>query len=244
MCRENRKGQTRTWRGQCCWIRIQHMEGPVLQVTVEQTESELREGKSFTAGWGVCALSREWQTAVCVPCLDYCLHVFCVVFVLFCFVLRYHWFITCKFHTLQHHVSTCIPCPVLAHHPKNLVSNKLLLDQLSESKVAQAVAQVDLSLCRDDSYVCGRGTMSHMAAGTHQPQAPAHNWAGPHRAFQGQHPPPTSGPLPASYLQKNFSQRIHLIREVRKCKSKRKQSIRHNNDSSVIKQSQRSLAPP
>ena len=50
-------------------------------------------------------------------------------------------------------------------------------------------------------------------------------------------------PLPASCLWKNFSQRISLIREVRKYRNKGKHT-EQNNNSLETKQSQGSLFPP
>ena len=49
-------------------------------------------------------------------------------------------------------------------------------------------------------------------------------------------------PLPDFCLQKNFSQRS-LIREVRKCRNKGKQSEKINNNKAVIKHSQGPLGP-
>ena len=63
------------------------------------------------------------------------------------------------------------------------------------------------------------------------------NGAGPH----GPCPP---CPQPAFGLWKNFSQRISLIREVRKWRSKEKQSTGQNNNCLVSKQSEGPLAPP
>ena len=56
------------------------------------------------------------------------------------------------------------------------------------------------------------------------------------------HSPYTPCPQSVFCLWKNFSQKISLIREVRKCKSKEKQ-LGQNNNSLVSKQSQGALVP-
>ena len=55
--------------------------------------------------------------------------------------------------------------------------------------------------------------------------------------------PPTPCPLPAFCLWNNFNQRISLIREVRKCRTKGNGPIRLNNNCLVIKHSQGPLVP-
>ena len=57
---------------------------------------------------------------------------------------------------------------------------------------------------------------------------------------QGRLPP---GPPPTSCLQKNFSQRINLIRERENSGKRENSEVRQNNKSLAIKQNQGPLIP-
>ena len=79
-----------------------------------------------------------------------------------------------------------------------------------------------------EKYTC----YSREGTGIFKNWTTAHFWNG-----AGPYGPCPPCPLPAFCLWKNFSQRICLIREVRICRNKGKQSKETNNNNVVIKHS-------
>ena len=79
-----------------------------------------------------------------------------------------------------------------------------------------------------EKYIC----YSREGTGIFKNWTTVHFWNG-----SGPYGPCPPCPLPAFCLWKNFSQRIRLIREVRICRNKRKQSKETNNNNGVIQHS-------